>query len=60
MRSAPDLLLLHLFFFKEKIIVLYKCSKERGFGGEEGGEKEVRKVGKEKNSEKKGKIERRM
>ena len=32
----------------------------KGFGGEEGGEKEVREVGKEKNSEKKGKVEWRM
>ena len=39
----------------------YKCWKGRGFGGEEGGEKEVREVGKEKNkSEKKGKVEWRM
>ena len=41
-------------------MVQYKCWKGRGFGGEEGGEKEVREVGKEKNSEKKGKVEWRI
>ena len=36
------------FFFLRKIIVQYKCWKGRCFGSEEGREKEVREVGKEK------------
>ena len=48
------------FFGKEKdhSTVSLKCWKGRCFRGEEGGEKEVR--GKEKNNEKKGKVEWRM
>ena len=43
------------FFFLRKILVQYKCWKGRGFGGEEGGEKEVREIGiKEKKQWEKG------
>ena len=53
-RLQKILVVVFFFFFLRKIIVQYKCWKGRGFGGEQGGEKEVREVGKEKKKREKG------